>query len=995
MKRKLLFVAALVVSALGFNANAQQVWLKTNLTGQFSSLTVPDNWSAYNGDRGKECGAAAAPWQEVDGQGLKAMVENYQTTCDFTGEILWQEVKGLSAGTYEIKLYGAAAYTPGRGFNSELFISDGGNPWGGGWSAEDPIEKGGVFLYATSSKGTEELEIPANKASDFKTVATATLNIEIGNDGKVTIGLKKTSKGTNWHIVQLKSVSATVDAVELLNNTRAEAEKLLESSAGVKGSEKKALETALAAKPEKEEGEAYEEVIQSLQKEIDAFKAVKANYDLLAKEITKAKALGVDNVEKYAGTTDESTADEFVKMVQDLKVAEYEYVKEEFPHSVKLGEWTGTGTNTKPAEFFRGEHWTGSKERGYMNQYDDPIDGKKSGWNASSWTLNFTQNVVIPKGSYVFKVAARQASNAEHMKTSLIVKKGEETLGTVDDFPTMGAEGRGVNIDGDTSFDEENEKYANNGKGFGWEWRYVKFTLDEEAEVNLTVNAVATANQMWVSFCDYTLQTDNDAVIATIAYNVALNDAKTAVGNDIYKNVTGEEKTALDNLIAKEEEVKASSTEEIEEATEALNAAIAIFKAAKENYDAFAAAKAVQYDLNLPYASEVKKNAVVSAQTATATSAQDATVKANAIVSAYRAYVESNALAEGVEGSIDYTGDIENANAQQGDKNAVWPGQAYGWTNTYDKMEIKSNESMTDASGKSDIPYFDTGDYWGDESWDITMTQEVELPAGKYLLTVSARCHAGLEAFELIGGDKTADMKKSGSTGGTFNRGWEDNYVEFENLAKGNVKIGIHGKTSTVNTWMSFTRFRLVRLGDAKVKTPEIGDAEWATWVTTAAVDFGEKVEAYVVSEVDGDFAKLDPVQSVPANTPVILHGNGEYELTVVDDATEPENNKLKVSDGNVTKKEGIYVLANLDNEVGFYALGGNYTLTEGKVYLDVSGTEVKFIGFNFGGNSTAIKGVETTTAEETVIYNIAGQRVVNPTKGGIYIVNGKKVLVK
>ena len=43
---------------------------------------------------------------------------------------------------------------------------------------------------------------------------------------------------------------------------------------------------------------------------------------------------------------------------------------------------------------------------------------------------------------------------------------------------------------------------------------------------------------------------------------------------------------------------------------------------------------------------------------------------------------------------------------------------------------------------------------------------------------------------------------------------------------------------------------------------------------------------------------------------------------------------------------------------------------------------------------NTLIKAVETTETESKAIYNLAGQRVSKMQKG-IYIVNGKKVLVK
>ena len=50
--------------------------------------------------------------------------------------------------------------------------------------------------------------------------------------------------------------------------------------------------------------------------------------------------------------------------------------------------------------------------------------------------------------------------------------------------------------------------------------------------------------------------------------------------------------------------------------------------------------------------------------------------------------------------------------------------------------------------------------------------------------------------------------------------------------------------------------------------------------------------------------------------------------------------------------------------------------------------------GFALSDFVNGIKAVETQKAESNVIYNLAGQRISKMQKG-IYIVNGKKVLVK
>ena len=61
-------------------------------------------------------------------------------------------------------------------------------------------------------------------------------------------------------------------------------------------------------------------------------------------------------------------------------------------------------------------------------------------------------------------------------------------------------------------------------------------------------------------------------------------------------------------------------------------------------------------------------------------------------------------------------------------------------------------------------------------------------------------------------------MPHVGNTGGIFNRGWNDNFVVF-NVHEDNtpITIGVQGVAQSQYQWMSFTRFRLVRLGDANI----------------------------------------------------------------------------------------------------------------------------------------------------------------------------------
>ena len=81
---------------------------------------------------------------------------------------------------------------------------------------------------------------------------------------------------------------------------------------------------------------------------------------------------------------------------------------------------------------------------------------------------------------------------------------------------------------------------------------------------------------------------------------------------------------------------------------------------------------------------------------------------------------------------------------------------------------------------------------------------------------------------------------------------------------------------------------------------------------------------------------------------------------------------------------------------VGFYLVKSGESIPNGKAYLTIAGGAgaPEFLGFSFGG-TTAIKGVEAAKAVENgAVFNLNGQRVAQPTKG-LYIVNGRKVVIK
>lgn len=82
------------------------------------------------------------------------------------------------------------------------------------------------------------------------------------------------------------------------------------------------------------------------------------------------------------------------------------------------------------------------------------------------------------------------------------------------------------------------------------------------------------------------------------------------------------------------------------------------------------------------------------------------------------------------------------------------------------------------------------------------------------------------------------------------------------------------------------------------------------------------------------------------------------------------------------------------DSPLGFYNFTGT-NVKGGKAYLHVVDGEAAPMGlvFDFGGETTGVESIEVNT-DNQVIYDLSGRRVAKAGKG-LYIINGKKVLVK
>ncbi len=185
---------------------------------------------------------------------------------------------------------------------------------------------------------------------------------------------------------------------------------------------------------------------------------------------------------------------------------------------------------------------------------------------------------------------------------------------------------------------------------------------------------------------------------------------------------------------------------------------------------------------------------------------------------------------------------------------------------------------------------------------------------------------------------------------------------------------------------------------DKYPNTTTISSAGYATYCCDKAVDY-TKTYGLVAYKAKYDSEKkmivLTKVGKVPANTPVVLKGEGGlYGFPTLESAPKAvTDNDLKVATANMTCTDNMWILVKKSTGVGFVPATPGTTLAKGKCYLLIeSGASSKFLPFD---ETTGISHISPNAVRsDGKTYNILGQEVGNDYKG-IVIVDGKKMVRK
>ena len=179
---------------------------------------------------------------------------------------------------------------------------------------------------------------------------------------------------------------------------------------------------------------------------------------------------------------------------------------------------------------------------------------------------------------------------------------------------------------------------------------------------------------------------------------------------------------------------------------------------------------------------------------------------------------------------------------------------------------------------------------------------------------------------------------------------------------------------------------------------------EYSTFCSTSDLDFSnvEGLEANVVSSIGTSSAKTTKVNKVAAGTGLILKKTADvgtatdFSVPLASETDEIADNYMVgvTEDTNMEGVANVYILS----DGKFYECTGG-TLAAGKAYLnDKDGvwatTGAPSFSIIADDETTGINSVERGAWSVEGCYTLDGRRVEHPTKG-LYIVNGKKVIIK
>jgi len=583
-----------------------------------------------------------------------------------------------------------------------------------------------------------------------------------------------------------------------------------------------------------------------------------------------------------------------------------------------------------------GQHWSGNTETVYADN-----------WRGDTNSTERSATITLPAGSYILMSAGRGSANTVPTMSA---------NGTTVTFASNGDMGLGINKAGAASFDAEdaagfaNKNGAAENTGTGWEWRYIPVTLAEETAITVTQTLTRLSGSAWGSFSDFRIL--KQGVVATDADYTALNGA------------------------IEEAEARTLGFEDGQYAPYNNVAALT----------ALAAAKAID---------QTAKNEKETVEAVT-------TALTSAIWTAN-------------EGDVDA---VYNGNFAIGQGSAAADIQQYGWTRTNSWGQFQNGAEGDNENGTA--YYNQTGSLQYGNAGVYTMPLKAET-VYELSFKYGAWDKNVTPTVSVLNAEDGMAAMSFAATSTSYKTSMNSVDMVFVTGAEGNYILTIAGNNNLVVTGVSITKAasQVLEFADnaempkyapgtypAVKITRTLTAGRWATAVypfAVSGVDNIATLTGYADSKLS--FTSADASE---ANVPFLMRstdGVSEINLENVEvaaaAATEAVAGQAKligayaateISDVAAENKNN-YVLSN--NTI--YRVGENSaTINPYRAYIQVAdAAQANALTFIVDDEVvTGIEGIATSNEQVGTLYNLNGQRVQSAKKG-LYIQNGKKVVLK
>lgn len=299
--------------------------------------------------------------------------------------------------------------------------------------------------------------------------------------------------------------------------------------------------------------------------------------------------------------------------------------------------------------------------------------------------------------------------------------------------------------------------------------------------------------------------------------------------------------------------------------------------------------------------------------------------------------------------------------------------------------------------------------------WDVTegkLTGNIKLTGGYFKTTcmntdVNPWEDCSIDDFtelnkKLSANVTSIDMRKASTLGVDINKFFSNpNTIVYAKENYEHANVVVNGTANSLELTDKYAFNAPERFTATTVKLTRDVQPNINSFVLPFAVTADElgatKVATYASNNKNGDkTVYFDKVPEVAANTPFLAEFLGDKNELSFSDKT------IAVTPESLgTKFEGVYVPQNaegkygIDGEGKLHKGGATATIDAFHAYLNVTGSAAPAaVAFN-DSTPTAINGVAADKVADTAVYDLSGRRVYGKLQKGLYIMNGKKVVVK